>query len=98
LATKFTYKKRSGEKWDVGRGNPQKRKKIWGKMYSGGAVRYRDRECLYPNPYRTAKTLLLGRVSQVEKKPGPRYASKIKNISQINIKIQDKLVPTKLAV
>jgi hypothetical protein len=96
LATKFTYKKRWGEKWDVGPKGPAKRKeKLSDKMYRGGAQSDRDRESAVSKSVWNSKNLATGSVSQVEKKPGSGYASKIKNIRQINIKIKDKLVTNK---
>jgi hypothetical protein len=92
LATKFTYNKRSGGKWDPRPGGPVKCKKIWDKMYSGGAQSDRERESTVSKSVWNSKNVASGCVSQVEKKLGSGYASKIKNISQINIKIKDKMV------
>jgi hypothetical protein len=73
-------------------GGPFNRKK-YGQNVSGGAQSDRDRESTVSKSVWNSK--VSGSVSQVEKKPGSGYASKIKNISQINIKIQDKLVTNK---
>jgi hypothetical protein len=95
MATEFTYKKRSGEKWDVAPRGPPKRKKIWDKMYSREAQSDRDRESTLSKSVWNSENLASGSVSHIERKPGYGYAFKIKNRSQINIKIKDKLVTNK---
>jgi hypothetical protein len=71
-----------GRKWGPRPGDPPNAKK-YGQDVQWRRSQIGTGKVLYPNPYGTAKTLLLGRVSHVERK----HASKIKNISQINIKI-----------
>ncbi len=78
MATKFTYKKRSEGKWGPRpRGPPNAKNMGQDVQYSGRAQTDRDKESAASKSVWNSKKLASGSGSQVEKKPGSGYASKI---------------------